>query len=89
MNGKLLAAYLSIGRKPGDSSVRTTRPEPGLVVDFAADDRPIGLEISSPSVVGLEAINRVLVDLGQVPATERELSILFTSRGGVAVGASA
>ena len=83
-----MAGYLTFGRRPGDESVATTRPEPGLVVDFAADSRPIGLEITSPSVVTLEAINRVLTSLGQSPATERELSLLFASRGGAAVGAA-
>ena len=80
-NGKLMAGYLTFGR-PGEPSVRTTEPEPGLVVDVAADDRPIGLEITCPDRVTLEAINRVLVMLGQAPATERELSLLFASRGG-------
>jgi hypothetical protein len=87
-DGKLMAGYLTFGRRPGDESVTTSQPEPGLVVDFAADSRPIGLEITSPSVVTLEAINRVLTTLGQSPATERELSLLFASRGGAAVGAA-
>jgi len=87
-NGSLMAGYLTFGRRPGDASVRTTQPEAGLVVDFAPDDRPIGLEITSPRVVTLESINRVLAALGQSAATERELSLLFASRGGAAVGAS-
>jgi hypothetical protein len=87
-NGKLMVGYLTFGRRPGDESAATMQPEPGLVVDFAADSRPIGLEITSPSVVTLEAINWVLTSLGQSPATERELSLLFASRGGAAVGAA-
>ena len=62
-NGKLMAGYLTFGRRPGDESVANAPPEPGLVVDFAADSRPIGLEITSPSLVTLEAINRVLTAL--------------------------
>lgn len=85
-NGKLMAGYLSFGRRPGDESVTTSQPEPGLVIDFTADARPIGLEITSPSVVTLEAINRVLTKLGQTPATERELSLLFATRGSTPVG---
>ncbi len=80
-----MAGYLTFGRRPGDSSVRTTQPEAGLVVDFAQDDRPIGLEITSPSVVTLESINRVLISLGQDPATNQELSLLFAMRDGTAV----
>jgi hypothetical protein len=83
-----MAGYLSFGRRPRDESVSTTNPEPGLVVDFAADSRPMGLEITSPSLVTLEAINRVLTTLGQSPTTEKELSLLFASRGGAAIGAA-
>jgi hypothetical protein len=85
-NGKVMAGYLSFGRRPGDVSVRTTQPESGLVVDYASDDRPIGLEITAPSRVTLEAINRVLVALDQAPATVGELAPLFATRGGAAVG---
>jgi hypothetical protein len=60
------------------------------VVDYSADDRPIGLEITAPSVVTLEAINRVLAALGQPLATADELAPLFATRGGAAaVGAPA
>jgi hypothetical protein len=84
-----MAGYLSFGRRPGDVSVRTSQPESGLVVDYTADSRPIGLEITAPSKVTLDSINRALVSLGQEPASEKELSLLFTTRGGAAtVGAS-
>lgn len=82
-NGRPMAGYLTFGRRPGDVSVRTTEPEPGLVVDYAEDARPIGLEITAPSKVSLEAINRVIVPLGQPPATLKELALLFADRGGV------
>jgi hypothetical protein len=83
--GRVLAGYLTFGRRPGDSSVRTTQPGPGLVVDYAPDGRAIGLEITAPSVVTLHAINEVLVALGQAPATADELAPLFVARGGGAV----
>lgn len=86
-NGRLMAGYLTFGRRPGDASVRTSEPEPGLVVDYADDGRPIGLEITAPSKVTLEAVNRVLVPLGQPPATLNELALLFANRGGIPVGA--
>jgi hypothetical protein len=80
-NGKLIAGYLTFGRRPDDVSVRSTNPEPGFVVDYAADDRPIGLEVTAPSRVTLESINRVLVSLGQPPATTEELRLLLPSCG--------
>jgi hypothetical protein len=76
-DGRVLAGYLTFGRQPGEKSVRTNCPAPGLVVDYGADDRPIGLEITAPSMVTLEAINRALVALGQPPATADELAPLF------------
>jgi hypothetical protein len=86
-DGKLMAAYLTLGRSPGKESVSTALIEPGLVVDFSADSRPIGLEITAPNIVTLEAINRVLTSLGQEPATDRELSPLFAARGDSRVAA--
>jgi hypothetical protein len=59
-----------------------------VVVDYAADSRPIGLEITAPRTVTLESINRTLISLGQEAATEKELSLLFSNRGPAAVGAS-
>ncbi len=59
------------------------------MVDFAADGRPIGLEITAPNRITLEAINRVLVPLGQDEATMAELAPLFSTRGGAAVAGAA
>ena len=72
--GKPMAAYLQLPRKPGDKAVRTKEVEPGLVVDFAADGRPIGLEMTGPSVMKIEAINRVLKSLNQNLVTARDLA---------------
>jgi hypothetical protein len=80
-SGRLMAGYLTFGRKPGDKSVRTVEVEPGLVIDYAADSRPIGLEITAPRHVTLDSINRALVPLGQPPATMAELSLLFAAQG--------
>jgi uncharacterized protein YuzE len=74
--GKPLAAYLYLPRRPGDSSVRTDRFEGGIIVDYAQDGRPIGIEITSPGQVSLAAINRVvtLVDEPAQPADLLPLS---------------
>ena len=75
-NGRPLAAYLYLPRRPGDRSARTERPEPGLVVDFTADGRPMGIEITAPSRVSLDGINRVLARLGMDPIQRAELAPL-------------
>jgi uncharacterized protein YuzE len=72
--GRPLAAYYYLPREAHQKSVRTRRVEPGLVIDFAADGQAIGIEITAPSKVTLAALNAVLDELGQVPATEVDLA---------------
>jgi uncharacterized protein YuzE len=71
--GKPLAAYLYLPRSPGDVSARTERQEAGLLIDYTADGRPIGIEITAPSQLTLEAINRALAAANQEPATLEDL----------------
>lgn len=72
-NGKPLAAYLYLPRNPGDVSIRTEKRKEGLLIDFAADGRPIGIEITAPTRMSLDVMNRVLAALHQDPATPEEL----------------
>ena len=65
LRGKPFAAYLSLPRQPDDHSARTEKAGEGLVIDYADDGRPIGLEIISPKTVTLAAINAILERLGQ------------------------
>ncbi len=76
-NGKPYAAYLQLPRKSGDRRrTRSKEEEAGLVVDFAADGRPIGIEITSPSQFSVEALNRVMASLNLTPIPPRELAPL-------------
>jgi hypothetical protein len=75
-NGKPLAAYLYLPRNSGDVSVRTEKRGEGLLIDFAADGRPIGIEITAPTRVSLDALNSVLAAVHQDPATPEELAPL-------------
>ncbi len=75
-NGKLIAAYLYLPRRPGDVSVRTERQTDGLLIDYTTDGRAIGIEITAPSRVSLEAINSALNVVHQEPATPEELAPL-------------
>ena len=67
--GKPLAAYLHFPREAGAKSVRTEAVGEGLLVDYAADGEPIGLEITAPTQVTLDQINSVLESL-ELPAME-------------------
>jgi len=63
-------------RREGDWACRSRKAAEGLVVDYAEDGRPIGIEIVSPSIVTVEAVNRVLADLRQDAIEAEELAPL-------------
>ncbi|MEQ1634591.1 MAG: DUF2283 domain-containing protein [Planctomycetota bacterium] len=75
LKGRPLAAYYYLPRRDGDRSVRTERVG-GLVVDFAADGRAIGIEITAASQLVLGELNELLVKLGQVPVAKEDLAPL-------------
>lgn len=68
--GRPLAAYYYLPRGPKDKSYRTQRIEPGLVIDFRRDGKPIGIEILAPEKLTLATFNRVLRELG-LPSLKR------------------
>lgn len=62
-HGRPIAAYYYLPRHSKDRSHRTRRVEPGLVIDFTRDGKPIGIEIIAPDKLTLAAFNRVLREL--------------------------
>ena len=70
-HGRAMAAYLYLPRQPEERSVRTRRVEPGMVIDFGASGNPLGIEITAPEQVSLNAVNQVLQDLGMPLLQER------------------
>jgi len=75
-NGKAFAAYLFLPRRPDDRSARTERFSEILVIDYADDDRPIGIEIVHPQAVTIDEINRALTHVNQAPLRDEELAPL-------------
>lgn len=74
--GKPFAAYLYLPRRRGDVASRTEEKDLGLAVDFAADGRPIGLEIHAPGRVTVDRINEVLAEFDLPPVPPEELAPL-------------
>jgi len=68
--GRPIAAYYYLPRASGQKGARTRRVEPGLIIDFAAEGQPIGIEITAPAKLSLAVLNAVLRELGQAPATD-------------------
>ncbi len=58
--GRPLAAYLYLPRPNGTRSARTSDAGRGLLIDYDAGDRPIGVEITAPSLVAVADLNAVL-----------------------------
>lgn len=78
-HGRALAAYLYLPRDPDDRSARTKRVEPGLIIDFTAGGKPIGIEITAPGQISLAGINHVLQELGRAPVTQADLAPLLAA----------
>jgi hypothetical protein len=77
--GRPLAAYYYLPRRPRDRAVRTERAEAGMLVDFGPSDRPIGIEMTAPDKVTHAAMNRVLNQLGFPPVTRTEIAPLLAA----------
>ncbi len=75
-HGRPMAAYYYLPRQSQDKSCRTKRIEPGLVIDFNQDGKPIGIEMTAPSKISLAIINQVLADLGLPSVKQADLAPL-------------
>jgi uncharacterized protein YuzE len=74
--GEPFAAYIYLGHRPGVKAARTAEVGPDLLIDYAADDSPIGIEIVSPGYVTVEEINAAFRRLGLTPPTPKDLAPL-------------
>jgi hypothetical protein len=73
--GRVFAAYLYLARKTGEKSAKTVASPDGLlIVDYAADGRPLGVEITSPKTVTLQRLNGLLAEIGEQPLAEQDYS---------------
>jgi hypothetical protein len=71
--GRAFAAYLHLSHTTGEKSVKmVASPDGLLVVDYGAEGRPVGVEITAPQAVPLERLNQLLAELGEAPLAERD-----------------
>lgn len=78
-HGRPLAAYYYLPRASGARTARTRRVEPGLVVDYSESGQPIGIEITAPRLVTLDAFNALLTELGVDAVGEAEFAPLHAA----------
>lgn len=76
-NGRPWAAYYYLPQRSEDRSVRTQEILAGILVDFTADGRAIGIEITSPSRLVLDHLNDALGSVGLAPIPREELAALL------------
>lgn len=62
--GKPFAAYLYLARRPGQKSARVESVNSELLIDYAEDDTPLGIEIVSPGDITVDEIYAVFDKLG-------------------------
>jgi len=77
--GKPFAAYLHFPRRPGEKTCRSRRVEPGLIIDFSSEGKPLWIEITAPGKITLRILNRVLRDLGLPPLKRADLAPLLAA----------
>jgi hypothetical protein len=78
-DGAPFAAYIGLGRRLGEQSVRTELMGPDLVVDFGADGRPLGIEVIDPPSTTAEDIFAVFDRLGLGRPSRSALSPLLAA----------
>jgi hypothetical protein len=74
--GRPLAACVYLPRESGDKSDHVVQAGSGLLVDYTADGKPIGIEITAPTQVGIMALNRVLADLHAPALADEDIAPL-------------
>jgi len=62
--GKPLAAYIYLPHEPGNKSVRCEELQPGLIVDFDAEGKALGIEVITPTATSIDEVHQVFEKLG-------------------------
>jgi len=78
-HGRPIAAYLQLPRQQGDRPEKTERIDDVLLVDRAADGRPLGVEIIDPSQFDPDRLFDLLRALGQTDFDRRDFLPLMAA----------
>lgn len=74
--GEPFAAYIYLTHRPGTKSARTEQVGPELLIDYADDGTPLGIEVVSPGFVTEDEIMAAFERLGLEPPAAHELAPL-------------
>ena len=78
-DGSPFAAYLHLPSKPNEKRAKCRRVEPGMILDVNKEGELIGVELTAPSLVTLDDINKVLAEYGLEPIKEATLKPLLAA----------
>ena len=78
-DGSPFAAYLHLPSKPNEKRAKCRRVEPGMILDINKEGALIGVELTAPSLVTLDDINKVLAEYGLEPIKEATLKPLLAA----------
>lgn len=76
--GRAIAAYLYLPRSPGDKSRQISKADP-VIIAYAEDGKPIGIEITAPAKVTVDDLSRVLANLGAAALTSEDVAPLMAA----------
>lgn len=77
--GEPLAAYIHLGRRPGERAVRSEEVGPEVIADYGADGQVLGLEVVSPGSTTAEDIFAAFDKLGLGRPTAADLRPLVAA----------
>ena len=78
-HGKPFAAYLRLPQSAHAKVDHTREVRPGLVVDFAADGTPLGVEIVNPASTDADKVMAVLAEVNAAPVSRADLAPLHAA----------
>ena len=78
-HGRPIAAYYHLPRRAGDVAAETAQAGEGMLIDYAVDGRPIGIEITEPTLLDPVYFDRLLSSLGYEPAARQDLAPLVAA----------
>jgi len=84
-DGRPFAAYICLAHAAGAETVRTEEVTSDLLIDYASDGTPLGIEIISPGIVTEQDINMVFDRPGLARPSPADLA---AAQGSVAGGST-
>lgn len=78
-DGRPFVAYLYLPHEPNEKRHKCRQVEPGMILDINKEGKLMGIELTAPSLVTLDNINKVLEEYGMEPIKEATLKPLLAA----------